>query len=143
VQWGDDIPTNTQTEIQKVAAALVQDTTVDAAACCAAFSTQLDLPHVTESAMEAAVGNELKLQQLAVESYRQNAKAQQVFQLLDHVGKGCVVVQDLQRAVEELELDADDWSVDELQEMMSLFDTNDTGLLSKDDVLRIARQVNL
>ena len=144
------------------------------------LAQQLDLPHIPLEDIRRALqfdnndpANQTKpqqqqqqlLQQLALDAYRQQVKVQQVLALLDPAGKGCVMLQDLQRAVQELELDnstnndGEDWSMTALEEMMTLFvgDSSDSNsnsmvedeedassiLLSLDDLLRIARQGNL
>jgi Ca2+-binding EF-hand superfamily protein len=75
------------------------------------------------------------------ESYQQQQRANQVFTLLDEAGKGVVVVQDLQRVVQELfEEEVND---EDLEEMIREFDQSGDGLLYPDDILRIARLVGL
>lgn len=143
------------------------------------LARQLDLPHIPLKDIRRALQlsddddypahptklQQQRLQQLAVDAYRQNIKVQQVFSLLDPAGKGCIMLQDLQRAVHELELDSssnntndgEDWSGTALEEMMTLFAGSASGggmegededdassiLLLPDDLLRIARELNL
>ena len=142
------------------------------------FAQKLDLPYIPLDDIRRALDDNpnldgadatkpppqrRRLQQLAVEAYRQNVKVQQIMTLLDPAGKGCIVLQDLQRAVHELELDSssnrnnnndgEDWSETALEEMMTLFSADSNNgeeeddassiLLTPDDLLRIAREVNL
>ena len=136
-------------------------------AWCDMFANELDLPHMAldtmrrslmahQHANESQPGTIMALQQLAVDAYRQTQQVQQVFRLLDPDGKGCIVLQDLQRTVHELELgksnenDGEDWCEEALEEMMTFLggstgDDDDVSgiLLLPDDLLRVAREVNL
>lgn len=73
--------------------------------------------------------------------YGQTERAKKVFQLLDDAGKGVIVVEDLQRVVNEFldeNLDADD-----LFEMIDVVDQSGNGLLSQDDLVQVARLIGL
>ena len=80
----------------------------------------------------------------ATNAWNQQQLAFQVFQYLDHGGKGMVVVQDLQQVADEfLNTNNDDpLDLDDLHDMMALAGASD-GLLSKEDFVKIARQINL
>lgn len=72
-------------------------------------------------------------------SYQQQQRAKQVFALLDEAGKGVVVLHDLQRVAKDL-LDVPE---DDLEEMIREFDQTGDGLLYPEDIVRIARLVEL
>ena len=82
-----------------------------------------------------------KLETLAVEMYRQQKKAELVFDMLDEAGKGVIVMQDLQRVYSEVL--RDEISGDEIVEMIQEVDRSGDGILDKEDMIRIARQVHL
>jgi Ca2+-binding EF-hand superfamily protein len=119
------------------------------------FSNQLALPHVRTTDIAACfVGQSQSqqheaLQHLAANMYRQTVRCQQVFGLLDTADKGCIVVEDLYRVAAELFTNGDDQAVSqqEVDEMMEEFATcsngGGTATLSRDDLIRIARLVNL
>jgi Ca2+-binding EF-hand superfamily protein len=62
------------------------------------------------------------------------------FKLFDEVGKGCVVLEDLQRISNDL---GEGFTEDELEEMLVFADKKGDGLLQPKDFVRIARQINL
>ena len=70
----------------------------------------------------------------------QKERALKAFALFDEVGKGCVVLEDLQRISEEL---GEGFTEDQLEEMLVFADRKGEGLLGPKDFFRIARQVNL
>lgn len=176
VQWGD-VPLDVQQKIQAVIAnqlSLLQSTKSDdnsepaspdlgnnnisAIAVCDALENELNLSHLSVDEIAQALsqnggdGGEIALQQVAADAHRQSQKVRAVFRLLDPAGKGCVVIEDLQRAVHELELpngagsgaDGEEWNVEQLEEMVNLFDSSGgAGILSLNDLARIAREVNL
>jgi hypothetical protein len=117
------------------------------------FAEQLELSHVStddlaECLLTSSKNSVLEsLQALAIEKYHQNERATQVFHMLDEAGKGCVVGSDVLRAVQELgELSSaseDHIQPEQVEEMMQEFCTTDDDLLTKDDIIRIARIVNL
>jgi Ca2+-binding EF-hand superfamily protein len=110
-----------------------------------AFEQKLDLAHVDTSEILSclALDKDLRasLESLAVEKYRQQKKAVLVFNLLDEAGKGVVVLEDLQRV--SLEMLGEEIDDDELVEMIQQVDRSGDGILDKDDMIRIARQVGL
>jgi calcium-binding protein CML len=67
-------------------------------------------------------------------------KARKAFELIDRDQKGLVVLEDLQRVAQEL---GEDFSEEELNEMVELVDRSGDGLLRPKDFVRIARKVNL
>lgn len=70
----------------------------------------------------------------------QTEKAHKAFELIDADNKGVVVVEDLQRVAQELD---EDFSEQELVEMIEFVDRSGDGLLRPKDFARIARKVNL
>jgi hypothetical protein len=100
---------------------------------------------IQQQQVEMAIGS------LVARAYRQTVQANAVFDLLDMDGKGCVVAEDLQRAVAELWTRESDEGISEeqVEEMMQFAGTDKTGMhddmrmLSRDDFVRIARMVNL
>mmetsp|Transcript_12249 Transcript_12249/g.29492 ORF Transcript_12249/g.29492 Transcript_12249/m.29492 type:complete len:130 (+) Transcript_12249:69-458(+) len=74
------------------------------------------------------------------EEQQQKEKALRAFALFDEVGKGCVVLEDLQRISEEL---GEGFTEDQLEEMLVFADRKGEGLLQPKNFVRIARQVNL
>ena len=70
----------------------------------------------------------------------QKEKALRAFALFDEVGKGCVVLEDLQRISEEL---GEGFTEEQLEEMLVFADRKGEGLLQPKDFVRIARNVNL
>jgi hypothetical protein len=94
---------------------------------------------------------EMAMESLVARAYRQTVQANAVFDLLDMDGKGCVVAEDLHRAVAELWTRESDESIseDQVEEMMQFAGTDqidmhdDMKILSRDDLVRIARMVNL
>jgi Ca2+-binding EF-hand superfamily protein len=80
------------------------------------------------------------LEKLGQQKWIQTSKAERAFALLDEGQKEFVVVQDLQRVATDLLQDA---TVDDLHEMVQEFDQSGDGILTKDDLIRIARKVGL
>jgi hypothetical protein len=119
------------------------------------FAEQLDLPHVSTDDLDECLLTRNKnatlesLLALAIEKFHQNERAVQVFHMLDEAGKGCVVGSDVLRAIQELgglspmSDEKDDIQPEQVQEMMQEFCSTDDDLLTKDDIIRIARIVNL
>lgn len=70
----------------------------------------------------------------------QKEKSKEAFLLFDEAGKGCVVLEDLQRISQEL---GENYTDEELEEMMVFADKKGDGLLRPKDFARIARQANL
>jgi Ca2+-binding EF-hand superfamily protein len=66
--------------------------------------------------------------------------AHKAFGLIDKDEKGVVVLQDLQRVAQEL---GEDFTEEELTEMIELVDRDGDGLLRAKDFVRIASKVNL
>jgi hypothetical protein len=122
--------------------------TADIVAC-------LSLPHPstlkgrTDDSQQQQV--EMAIGSLVARNYRQTVQANAVFDLLDMDGKGCVVAEDLHRAVAELWTRESDEGISEeqVEEMMQFAGTDKTDMhddmrmLSRDDIVRIARMVNL
>lgn len=110
------------------------------------FQDHLHLRHVDPDTihlhLERQRGKDLaeSIERLACELSVQTSDAEKVFQLLDVDGKGVVVVEDLKRVAGELLEDVDN---DELLEMVEEMDQSSQGLLSLDDMVRIARRVGL
>ena len=77
---------------------------------------------------------------MATSKVIQKEKADRAFALFDKDGKGVIVMQDLQRAVADLE---EDMSTEELEEMIGEADKGGDGLFSKEDFYRIVRKINL
>jgi hypothetical protein len=107
---------------------------------CKNLERELELAHVDRASVLQALSDDTTttLEQLISDAYRQTQRAHRVFELLDTAGKGLVVMEDLQSACQRLgqELDAD-----ELEEMINQY--AEDGLLTKDDFVKIARQVGL
>ena len=104
----------------------------------------LKLPNIDTDAVDACLESEdpvTQLRNLAIEKFRQKARAEHVFELLDDSGKGCVILQDLQRVASEI-LD-EDVSDDDLIEMVSEIDRSGDGLLQKDDFIHLAALIDL
>jgi Ca2+-binding EF-hand superfamily protein len=76
-----------------------------------------------------------------IEKYRQQQKAERVFELLDEAGKGVVVVQDLERVAAEIM--GEDITAEELAEMIQEIDRSGDGLLVIGDIIRLAGLVGL
>jgi Ca2+-binding EF-hand superfamily protein len=70
----------------------------------------------------------------------QMEKANQAFDLIDKDKKGIVVLEDLQRVAQEL---GEEFSQEELTEMIELADRSGDGLLQSKDFVRIARKIKL
>jgi hypothetical protein len=94
---------------------------------------------------------EMAIESLVARAYRQTVQANEVFDLLDMDDKGCIVAEDLHRAVAELWTRESDEGISEeqVEEMMQFAGTDkaemhdDFRMLSRDDIVRIARMVNL
>jgi len=114
------------------------------------FCDELDIQFVSrediQSCLDSKENTEKKHQQLkelAAKNYAQTKRALRAFELLDEAGKGCVVVEDLQRVANEILGEDGQTTEDDLIEMIQQFDQSGDGVLSKDDFIRIARQVGL
>jgi Ca2+-binding EF-hand superfamily protein len=70
----------------------------------------------------------------------QKNKSDKAFALMDGGGKGIVLVEDLQRVSQEL---GEDFSEEELQEMIEFVDPSGEGLLTTKHFFKIARQTRL
>jgi len=70
----------------------------------------------------------------------QKDKAARAFSLFDTGEKGVVVLEDIQRMAEELEISLTE---EEMQEMIDEVDSSGDGLLTLDDFVKIAKKVNL
>jgi Ca2+-binding EF-hand superfamily protein len=70
----------------------------------------------------------------------QKEKSEKVFELMDGGQKGVIVIEDLQRVAAEL---GEEFTDDELMEMVDFVDMSGEGLLSPKHIFKIARQVNL
>lgn len=81
------------------------------------------------------------LESLAAKQYRQQVKAERIFHILDEAGKGVIVLQDLKRVSGEIL--GEETTEDELIEMIQEIDQSGDGILSKQDMIRIARHVRL
>ena len=75
----------------------------------------------------------------AVKSIQQD-KSKRAFQLIDEAHKGIVVVEDLQRVATDL---GEDFTQEELIEMIQFVDKSADGLLTPAHFFKIARKVNL
>lgn len=113
------------------------------------WSDHLYLPHVSTVEISQCLQlpdqkRTVALQNLAVQMYHQTVRCHEVFSLLDIAGKGCIVVEDLQRAAADI-MEDDMLSQSELEEMLDTFCSNSTdgGVLSRDGLIHIARLVNL
>jgi Ca2+-binding EF-hand superfamily protein len=95
---------------------------------------ETELSHSLEQGRDALV-------QFVIEQHVQVFKAKRVFELLDQAGKGCVILEDLQR--EATEMLAEDTQDDELIAMLNEFDQSGDGILSLDDFIKIAKVCNL
>lgn len=88
-----------------------------------------------------------RLQHLAEALHAQTENAIRVFQLLDVDGKGVVVLEDLQRVAPDIMggegSGKNSWKDEDLVQMVSQVDRSGDGLLTKDDMIRIARAVGL
>jgi Ca2+-binding EF-hand superfamily protein len=70
----------------------------------------------------------------------QREKSDKAFALMDGGQKGVIVIEDLQRVAAEL---GEEFTEDDLQEMMDFVDWSGEGLLTPNHFFQIARQVNL
>jgi Ca2+-binding EF-hand superfamily protein len=70
----------------------------------------------------------------------QKEKSEKAFELMDGGQKGVIVIEDLQRVAAEL---GEEFTDDELMEMVDFVDMSGEGLLSPKHIFKIARQVNL
>ena len=110
------------------------------------FNQRLNLVDVDNTdisdCLHSGTKSAAKLEGLAVEMYRQQEKAERVFHMLDEAGKGVIVMQDLQRVYSDV-LGDDEISDDDIVEMVQEVDRSGDGILYKEDMIRIARQVHL
>jgi len=141
------LPSEVRRKIERVISKVTvsSDGIVDVGIVQQEFAEKLDMPHVDLDEIAIALKKENvkeALQHLAAVSYNQTIKAAQVFELLDKNGKGCIVIQDVQQACDEILTGEQAVTSEEVSEMMEEFCSSNE-LLSKDDIIRIARQVNL
>jgi Ca2+-binding EF-hand superfamily protein len=109
----------------------------------------LGIPHVSDDHIRRCLlksddNNETfqqEIEQLASQKWTQTAKAERAFTLLDEAKRDFVVVEDLQRVASEMP--GEDVTPEQLQEMIEAFDQSGAGILTKDDLIRIARDVGL
>ncbi len=108
----------------------------------------MGIPHVSDDYIRRCLlksdANETfrkEIVQLASQKWTQTTKAERACTLLDEAKKDFVVVEDLQRAASEMP--GEDVSTPELEEMIKAFDQSGAGILTKDDLIRIARDVGL
>ena len=74
-------------------------------------------------------------------AWKRQQKAERAFGLLDEVGKGVVVFEDLRRVANEfLEEEVTD---EDLEEMIREIDQSGDGILTREDFYRLANKVNL
>ena len=103
------------------------------------LENDLSLHHVDPDLIRQAITNdEHHLERLISDAYCQTQRAYRVFELLDTSDKGVVVVQDLQRVCVEVEQNLE---LDDLEEMINQY--AEDGLLTKEALVKIARQVGL
>jgi Ca2+-binding EF-hand superfamily protein len=108
----------------------------------------LGLPHVPDDHIRrcllASDDDETfqkEIEQLATQKWTQTEKAERAFTLLDEAKKDFVVVEDLQRVASEMP--GEDITPEQLEEMVHEFDLSGAGILTKDDLIRIAREIGL
>jgi Ca2+-binding EF-hand superfamily protein len=109
----------------------------------------LGLPHVPDDHIRRcllASGDDdetfqKEIEQLATQKWSQTHKAERAFTLLDEAKKDFVVVEDLQRAASEMP--GEEVTPEQLEEMVHEFDQSGAGILTKDDLIRIAREIGL
>jgi Ca2+-binding EF-hand superfamily protein len=104
---------------------------------------QQQFPHRDDENDDDATRQFLDSQQflkVAARHVLQMEQAHQCFQLLDQNEKGVVVLEDLEHVAQEL---GEEWTRDELEEMINVVDRNGHGLLDANDFVRIAKRVNL
>ena len=106
-----------------------------------AFEQRLGLTHVERASVESCDGDRRQLQRLAERLTIQTENAKRVFELLDENGKGVVVLQDLQRVASDVMGDGK-WEDEDLIGMVQLVAAAD-GLVTQDDIIRVARKVEL
>jgi EF-hand domain pair len=118
----------------------------------AAFAERLSLEHVSMESIAACEGDPDRLQHLAEALHVQTESAIRVFDLLDADQRGVVVLEDLQRAAPDILGEGigggsgkskDSWKEEDLVQMVSQMDRSGDGLLTRDDMIRIARTVGL
>jgi hypothetical protein len=116
----------------------------------AAFADRLNLPHANLESIAACEGDADRLQHLAEALHVQTESAIRVFELLDVDRKGVVVLEDLQRVAPDILGEGtgnsngkDSWKEEDLVQMVAQVDRSGDGLLTKDDMIRIARAVGL
>lgn len=102
--------------------------------------SELNMPYVDRERIALALDDPSALEQFIIRSYEQTQQAFRVFEHLDEAGKGVVVVEDLQRVCQELDQKLD---IEEMEEMIQYVNGEEEGMLSKEDVVKIAMQVGL
>lgn len=70
----------------------------------------------------------------------QKEKSDVAFRLFDKDGKGMICTEDIERVVKELE---EDFTEEEIEEMMGEANSSGDGLINRDDFFRIVRMINL
>jgi Ca2+-binding EF-hand superfamily protein len=93
-----------------------------------------------EGTSEDSTLDESTFLRLAARLVIQTEKANKAFELFDKDNKGVVVLQDLSRVCREL---GENFTEEEVKEMVDLVDRSSDGLLNKNDFGRIARKVKL
>jgi Ca2+-binding EF-hand superfamily protein len=114
-----------------------------------AFRDRLGLPHVPGDHIRRCLlasddDDETfrkEIEQLATQKWTQTQKAERAFTLLDVAKKDFVVVEDLQRVASEMP--GEEVTPEQLEEMVHEFDQSGAGILTKDDLIRIAREIGL
>jgi Ca2+-binding EF-hand superfamily protein len=108
----------------------------------------LGIPHVPDDLIRRCLLKsdddetfQKEIERLASQKWSQTAKAERAFTLLDEAKKDFVVVEDLQRVASEMP--GEDITPEQLEEMLEAFDQSGAGILTKDDLIRIARDVGL
>ena len=99
---------------------------------------QLEVPHNDDATMMFLESHQFL--KMAAGQLFQMEQAHQCFHLLDQNEKGVVVLEDLEHAAREL---GEEWTRDEVEEMINVVDRNGHGLLDANDFVRIAKRVNL
>jgi Ca2+-binding EF-hand superfamily protein len=82
-----------------------------------------------------------KIENLIASAWSQQAKAEQVFRLLDRAEKGVVILDDLQRVA--VEILGEGTTKGELVEMIQAADNSGDSMLTRKDFCRLARTIDL